>query len=53
MLSGYVYVDMAGQDIGSYVRDAQKAVREKVKLPPDIPGLRRSSMNIWSRSGED
>ena len=34
MLSGYVYVDMAGRDIGSYVKDAKKAVREKVKLPP-------------------
>ena len=33
MLSGYVYVDMAGRDIGSYVKDAKKAVREKVKLP--------------------
>jgi Cu(I)/Ag(I) efflux system membrane protein CusA/SilA len=33
MLSGYVYVDMAGRDIGSYVRDAKKAVRDKVKLP--------------------
>ncbi len=32
MLSGYVYVDMAGRDIGSYVKDAKKAVREKVKL---------------------
>ncbi len=33
MLSGYVYVDMAGRDIGSYVRDAKKAVRESVLLP--------------------
>jgi Cu(I)/Ag(I) efflux system membrane protein CusA/SilA len=33
MLSGYVYVDMAGRDIGSFVADAKKAVREKVKLP--------------------
>ncbi|MEW6009356.1 MAG: CusA/CzcA family heavy metal efflux RND transporter [Candidatus Omnitrophota bacterium] len=33
LLSGYVYVDMAGRDIGGYVRDAKKIVREKVKLP--------------------
>lgn len=33
MLSGYVYVDMAGRDIGGYVRDAKKVVREKLKLP--------------------
>ena len=33
MLSGYVYVDMASRDIGGYVRDAKKAVRQNVKLP--------------------
>ncbi len=33
MLSGYVYVDVADRDIGSYVRDAKKAVRQNVKLP--------------------
>ena len=32
-LSGYVYVDVSGQDIGSYVRDAKKAVTDKVKVP--------------------
>ncbi len=34
MLAGYVYVDMAGRDIGGYVKDAKAAVREKLKLPP-------------------
>ena len=33
LLSGYVYVDMAGRDIGGYVRDAKKAVAQSVKLP--------------------
>jgi len=32
-LSGYVYVDVSGRDIGSYVRDAKKAVAGKVKVP--------------------
>jgi Cu(I)/Ag(I) efflux system membrane protein CusA/SilA len=32
-LSGYVYVDVAGRDIGGYVRDAKKAVADKVELP--------------------
>jgi Cu(I)/Ag(I) efflux system membrane protein CusA/SilA len=32
-LSGYVYVDVSGRDIGSYVRDAKKVVLEKVKVP--------------------
>lgn len=33
-LSGYVYVDVSGRDVGSYVADAKRAVREKVQLPP-------------------
>jgi Cu(I)/Ag(I) efflux system membrane protein CusA/SilA len=32
-LSGYVYVDVSGRDIGSYVADAKKAVKEKVSVP--------------------
>jgi Cu(I)/Ag(I) efflux system membrane protein CusA/SilA len=32
-LSGYVYVDVSGRDIGSYVRDAKKAVSDKIKVP--------------------
>jgi Cu(I)/Ag(I) efflux system membrane protein CusA/SilA len=32
-LSGYVYVDMAGRDIGSYVEEAKKKVAEQVRLP--------------------
>ena len=34
MLNGYVYVDVAGRDIGSYVIDAKRVIAEKVKLPP-------------------
>ena len=33
MLAGYVYVDVAGRDIGSYVDEAKKLVSESVKLP--------------------
>ncbi len=33
LLTGYVYVDVAGRDPGSYVREAREVVREKVKLP--------------------
>ena len=33
LLSGYVYVDMTGRDVGSFVHDAKQAVREQVKLP--------------------
>jgi Cu(I)/Ag(I) efflux system membrane protein CusA/SilA len=36
LLSGYVYVDVAGRDLGSYVDEARQWVREKVEphLPP-------------------
>jgi copper/silver efflux system protein len=33
-VSGYVYVDVSGRDIGSYVTDAKKAVMGNVKIPP-------------------
>lgn len=33
MLAGYVYVDVAGRDIGSFVDDAKKTVAASVRLP--------------------
>lgn len=33
LLAGYVYVDVAGRDIGSYVSEAKRKVREELKLP--------------------
>lgn len=33
LLAGYVYVDMTGRDIGTYVQDAKKIVSEKLQLP--------------------
>ncbi|MEW6237998.1 MAG: CusA/CzcA family heavy metal efflux RND transporter [Candidatus Omnitrophota bacterium] len=32
-LAGYVYVDIAGRDIGGYVEEAKRIVREKLPLP--------------------
>ncbi len=34
MLSGYVYVDLAGRDVGGYVEEAKRIVRDKLKLTP-------------------
>jgi Cu(I)/Ag(I) efflux system membrane protein CusA/SilA len=34
MLTGYVYVDVAGRDVGSYVAEAKNAVAQQVTLPP-------------------
>jgi len=33
-LSGYVYVDIAERDVGGYVEDAKRSVREQVTMPP-------------------
>ncbi len=34
LLTGYVYVDIAGRDPASYVAEAAPLLRDKVKLPP-------------------
>ena len=34
LLAGYVYVDMAGRDIGGYVTEAKKKVARELRLPP-------------------
>jgi len=33
MLAGYVYVDLAGRDVGGYVEDAKRVVAAKVPIP--------------------
>lgn len=33
MLTGYVYVDVKGRDIGGYVEEAKRVIQEKLKLP--------------------
>jgi Cu(I)/Ag(I) efflux system membrane protein CusA/SilA len=35
-LSGWIYVDIRGRDLGSVVADAQRAVGQQVKLPPGV-----------------
>ncbi len=34
LLNGYVYVDITGRDVGSYVQEAKKLIRDKLQLPP-------------------
>jgi Cu(I)/Ag(I) efflux system membrane protein CusA/SilA len=34
LLAAYIYVDIRGRDIGGYVEEAQKAVRDSVQFPP-------------------
>ena len=33
MLAGYVYVDVAGRDVGTYVEEAKELVRARITLP--------------------
>ncbi|XHR29547.1 MAG: efflux RND transporter permease subunit [Chthoniobacteraceae bacterium] len=33
MMAGYVFVDIAGRDIGGYVEEAKRIVRNEIKLP--------------------
>ena len=34
LLTGYVYVDLANRDPGSYIAEANRVLREKTQLPP-------------------
>ncbi len=34
MLAGYVFLDIAGRDVGKYVADAQRVIHDNIKLPP-------------------
>jgi Cu(I)/Ag(I) efflux system membrane protein CusA/SilA len=33
-IAGYVFVDVAGRDLGGYVSEAKRTVEQRVKLPP-------------------
>jgi copper/silver efflux system protein len=33
LLTGYVYIDLAGRDAGSYVQEANRLLRDRLKLP--------------------
>jgi len=34
MLTGYVFIDVTGRDIGGYVDEAKQMIKEKLKIPP-------------------
>jgi Cu(I)/Ag(I) efflux system membrane protein CusA/SilA len=34
LLSGYVYVDVSGRDVGTYVTEAKQKVRQSLRMPP-------------------
>jgi Cu/Ag efflux pump CusA len=50
LLTGYVFVDVAGRDISSYVDEAGRVVRERVTLPPGYAVLGAASTKPWPAS---
>ncbi|MGD0397718.1 MAG: efflux RND transporter permease subunit [Syntrophobacteraceae bacterium] len=52
-LSGYVYVDISGRDVGGYVEDAKKVVSTHVALPPGYTlvwsGQYENMLRVWDR----
>jgi len=48
MLSGYVYVDVSGRDVGSYVADARRAWSAESPCRPAIPSPGAASMKPCS-----
>ena len=51
-LLGYVYVDVTDRDIGSYVRDAKKAVADRVQLPAGYTLEWSGQYEYMQRAGE-
>jgi Cu(I)/Ag(I) efflux system membrane protein CusA/SilA len=52
-LSGYVYVDISGRDVGSYVEQAKEVVKTHVPLPPGYTlvwsGQYENMLRVWDR----
>jgi len=52
-LSGYVYVDISGRDVGGYVEEAKKIVSTHVPLPPGYTlvwsGQYENMLRVWDR----
>jgi Cu(I)/Ag(I) efflux system membrane protein CusA/SilA len=49
LLTGYVFVDVAGRDISSYVDEASRVVREQVNLPPGYAVLWNGQYEAMAR----
>jgi Cu(I)/Ag(I) efflux system membrane protein CusA/SilA len=53
LLTGYVYVDVAGRDPASYVEEAAALLREKLTLPPGYAvlwsGQYEAQQRVWQR----
>jgi len=51
-LAGYVFIDVTGRDIGSYVKDLKKIVAEKVQVPAGYHLVWSGQYEYMERAGE-
>ncbi|MFO1433051.1 MAG: CusA/CzcA family heavy metal efflux RND transporter [Candidatus Competibacteraceae bacterium] len=49
-LNGWVFVDIRGQDLGSYVAEARPAVETQIKLPPGYSLTWSGEYEHWERA---
>ena len=49
LLTGYVFVDVDGRDLASYVQEADRLIRDKVKLPPGYAALWSGQFEAMAR----
>jgi Cu(I)/Ag(I) efflux system membrane protein CusA/SilA len=52
LLSAYIFVDIRDRDIGGYVADAQRAVREQVQFPPGYYATWSGQFEYMERAAE-
>ena len=52
MPTAWVYIDVTGRDIGSYVKDAQKMVNDMIKLPPGYSIVWSGQYEYMQRAAE-
>ena len=50
LLTGYVYVDVAGRDVGGYVEEAKRVVRDQIQLPAGYAISWSGQYERWSVS---
>ncbi|HEY2774512.1 MAG TPA: efflux RND transporter permease subunit [Candidatus Binatia bacterium] len=48
--TSWVYVDIAGRDLGSYIADARRVVAEQVPLPPGYTLLWSGQFEFWEKT---
>jgi Cu(I)/Ag(I) efflux system membrane protein CusA/SilA len=48
--TAWVFVDIAGRDLGGYIADARRAVAEQVKLPPGYTVVFSGQFEYWEKT---